>query len=279
LILGSNGQLGQCFESNSGLHQEYDFVFATRKNCDVTDYNALEEYIRLISPDYIINCIAYTAVDKAEIEIEQAYLINAQLPKNLALISTKLKCKLIHFSTDYVYNSESGYHTEQSPTNPCNVYGASKLKGDQDIIANSEDAIILRTSWVYSDRGNNFLLTMKRLMQEKKELKIVNDQIGAPTSTFSIVDAVFKIIYSYHRVDKNNRIFNFSDEGELSWYEFASKIQFFAGLHDCKLIPIPSSDYKTAAKRPLNSKMSKDLFLKTFELSLSSIDCALDLVI
>jgi glucose-1-phosphate thymidylyltransferase len=279
LILGSSGQLGQCFKKHAILDSEYNYVFATRKDIEVTNYNALEEYIRIINPDFIINCIAYTAVDKAETEIEQAYLINAQLPKNLAIISTKLECKLIHFSTDYVYNSELAEHTEQSATNPCNVYGASKLKGDINVINNSTEAIILRTSWVYSDVGNNFMLTMKRLMLEKKELKIVDDQIGAPTSAYSIVDAVFKLIPVYDKIDKNNRIFNFSDIGELSWFEFATKIQILSKSHNCKLIPIPTSEYKTAANRPLNSRISKKLFKTTFKIDLNDWYSALEQII
>jgi dTDP-4-dehydrorhamnose reductase len=279
LILGSSGQLGQCFKKNSVLYKDYNYVFATRYDVDVTNYNALEEYIRIVNPDFIINCIAYTAVDKAETDIEQAYLINAQLPKNLAIISTKLKCKLIHFSTDYVYNSELGLHTEQSETNPCNVYGASKLKGDKNVIQYSNDAIVIRTSWVYSDVGNNFMLTMKRLIAEKKELKVVDDQIGSPTSAYSIVDAVLNLIPNYTQVKEENRIFNFCDNGNMSWFEFASKIQSLAGLNKCKLIPIPTSEYKTAAARPLNSRMSTDLFTLTFGIEMLECDLKLKQVI
>jgi glucose-1-phosphate thymidylyltransferase len=279
LILGSNGQLGQCFRKQSILYPEFDYVFATRNDVNVTNYESLEEYINSINPDFIINCIAYTAVDKAESEIEQAYLINAKLPKNLAILSTKYNCKLIHISTDYVYNSEQGEHTENSVTNPCNVYGASKLKGDKNVIICSQDGIVIRTSWVYSDFGNNFLLTMIKLMKDKTELTIINDQIGSPTSGYSIVDAILKLIPQYSKVKRENRVFNFSDNGIISWYDFAVKIQKLSGFNNCKLIPSPTSDYKTIAKRPLNSRMSKELFTNTFDIGIQYWELALQKVI
>jgi dTDP-4-dehydrorhamnose reductase len=279
LILGSNGQLGQCFKKQSLLNTEFDYVFAIRNDVNATNYESLEEYINRINPDFIINCIAYTAVDKAESEIEQAYLINAQLPKNLAIISTKYNCKLIHISTDYVYNSEQGEHTENSETNPCNVYGTSKLKGDKNVINNSKDGIVIRTSWVYSDVGNNFLLTMLKLMKDKTELKIIDDQIGSPTSAYSIVDAILKLIPQYSKVKRENRIFNFSDNGTISWHGFAVKIQKLSVLNKCNLIPIPTSEYKTNALRPLNSRMSKNLFTNTFDIEINDWESALQKVI
>lgn len=278
LITGADGQLGKCllnvFEGNSEI---YDF---NRHTLDITNEKLVFDTVMSIAPNIIINAAAYTAVDKAEIEQEQAYAINALGPKNLAIASSQNNSILIHISTDYVFDGkkETPYN-EMDITNPQSVYGKTKLDGENFVKNFCEKHIILRTSWVFSEYGNNFVKTMLKLANED-ELNIVGDQIGGPTYALDIAQAILKII---DKLESNNEyygIYHFSGELYCSWYDFAACI--FNKAKELNLIkktpklnPTPSRDYLTPAVRPLNSALENTKINKYFGIQPSDWQIAL----
>jgi dTDP-4-dehydrorhamnose reductase len=254
LITGGNGQLGSELNVLSKTHPQYEWVFTDWQELDLCDLENLEANIAAINPQIIINCAAHTAVDKAESEIELSDVLNHQSVAIMAEWSYTNNCKLIHVSTDYVFDGNSSTPlNEAAITNPINVYGVTKLAGEKACLKNNPDAIIIRTSWVYSSFGNNFVKTMSRLMQERDSLNVVNDQVGSPTYAADLAQAIMVII----KADKwLAGIFNFSNEGEISWYEFALAIQEIGGF-ECEVGGIPSANYPTPAKRPNYSLLDK----------------------
>ncbi|MEN2400330.1 dTDP-4-dehydrorhamnose reductase [Flavobacterium sp. MC2016-06] len=254
LVTGSNGQLGSELKVLSENYSQFEWVFADRNQVSLDNLADLENQLELINPNVVINCAAYTAVDKAESEEEFADIINHLAVGVLADWSHENNAKLIHISTDYVFDGTSSFAlNEDSPTKPINVYGATKLLGEIFCLKNNPNAVIIRTSWVYSSFGNNFVKTMSRLMQERDSLNVVNDQIGSPTYAADLAKAIVDIIT---HSDWKSGIYNFSNEGEISWYEFALAIKEI-GDYNCEVSGIPSSAYPTPAKRPAYSLLDK----------------------
>jgi dTDP-4-dehydrorhamnose reductase len=278
LVTGKNGQLGKSINKivNTGngknnYQQGNEFIFAGREELDLSSESSISHYFdRSNKFDVIINCAAYTAVDKAEEEQELANQVNHLAVKQLASIACKQQARLIHISTDYVFDGESDKpYTEIDKTNPINVYGKTKLAGEkalQEIMPT--DAIIIRTSWVYSEYGNNFVSTMLRLGRERDELNVVSDQIGSPAYATDLAKVILKIIDNKDYQDKkqSTEIYHYSNEGEISWYEFAKEIFKLAKI-DCKVNPIVAEQYPTPAKRPRNTLMNKDKIMEKFDIA------------
>jgi glucose-1-phosphate thymidylyltransferase len=258
LILGSNGQLGQCLQVKSNDFDQFEYMFATRKDVDIESNQSLDNYIKVISPDYVINCIAYTAVDKAEEEIEECIKINTLFPKRLASICKKYNVALLHYSTDYVYDPEDNKAiTESSPTTPQSTYGKTKLEGEKNVLSILDRSIVIRTSWVYSDKSKNFFNTISKLVKSKTEIKVINDQFGAPTNAYDLAEVSLKLISNFDHCLSKHRVYNYSNGGETTWFGFADAINSIFNLDtNCNVIPIPSSQYPTAAIRPNNSRLS-----------------------
>ncbi|MEA9413113.1 dTDP-4-dehydrorhamnose reductase [Flavobacterium sp. PL02] len=261
LVTGANGQLGSELFVLSSNYPQYKWIFANRNQITLNDLNLLQIQLEELRPTIILNCGAYTAVDKAETEKELAEIVNHLAVEAIAKYSTKNKGKLIHISTDYVFDGTSSVAlNEEALTNPINVYGASKRAGEIACLKEKPNSIILRTSWVYSKFGNNFVKTMQRLMQEKDSISVVNDQIGSPTYAADLAQAMIKIISSEKWAPG---IYNYSNEGEISWYEFALDIKE-VGEYNCKVEGIPSLAYPTPAKRPAFSLLDKSKIKRVY---------------
>ena len=267
LITGSNGQLGNELRLLSVFLPDQSFMFHDVDTLDITSENALLNFFRANKPDFVINCAAYTAVDKAESESEseKAYLINSKAIENLANACAEFNSKIIHVSTDYVFDGTKAVpYVETDLTNPISVYGKSKLAGESFLIS-TPNAIIIRTAWLYSSFGANFVKTMIRLGKEKSEIKVVADQIGTPTYAADLAKAIIRIL-KLTLEDKNAfvpGIYLYANEGACSWYDFASEIMEQTGLK-CKILPIETYEYPTPAKRPAYSVFNKNKIKKTF---------------
>lgn len=265
IVTGANGQLGSEIKFITGL-SAHTYLFTDITDLDLTKENEVRSYLNLQKPDIIINCAAYTAVDKAEEDIESALLINAEVPALLRRYCDESLCRLIHISTDYVFSGE-GYQPlqEANETVPKSIYGQSKLKGEQ-ALKNSDKSIIIRTSWLYSGYGNNFVKSMMRLMNERKELRIVFDQIGTPTYAADLAAVVIKIAEA--ETEKFiPGIYHYSNEGVASWYDFAIEIREITGA-DCKILPIETKDYPLPAPRPWYSVMNKEKIKKYYNVEI-----------
>lgn len=266
LVTGANGQLGSEFRFLSNFDNQYKWIFTDRGELDLMDLKNLKDKISIINPDILINCAAYTAVDKAESEIELADILNHQAVEIMAEWTLDNDCKLIHVSTDYVFDGASSIAlSEDSLTAPINIYGKTKLAGEIACLKGNPQSIIIRTSWVYSSYGANFVKTMLRLLKEKDTLNVVNDQIGSPTYAADLAQAIFAII---NHANWQPGVFNYSNDGEISWYEFALAIQEISGLV-CKVSGISSSQYPTPAKRPAFSLLNKSKIKTTYSLLIS----------
>lgn len=254
LVTGATGQLGSELSVLSTSYSQYEWIFADRTKATLDNLELLQFQLNEISPDVIFNCGAYTAVDKAENEKELAFIVNNKAVELIAKYTKDNNTQLIHVSTDYVFDGTSSVALdEEAETNPVNVYGESKLAGENCCIKECPNSIIIRTSWVYSKFGNNFVKTMQRLMQEREEINVVNDQVGSPTYAADLAQAMVNILESSKWIPG---IYNYSNEGEISWYEFALTIKEF-GAYNCKVGGIPSSSYPTPAKRPNFSLLDK----------------------
>jgi len=274
LVTGKNGQLGQSIhEIITNNEQANEFIFADRGELDFSQNDNITKYFEENNFDVIVNCAAYTAVDKAESEIELANQINHIAIEKIATIAQKNNIKLIHVSTDYVFDGESSRpYIETDKTNPINVYGKTKLAGEQALQKlMSTNAIIIRTSWVYSEYGNNFVNTMLRLGKERDELSVVSDQTGSPTYATDLAGAILEIIQNkeFNEVDQATQVYHYSNEGGISWHEFAKEILEMAGL-DCKVSPIITEQYPTLAKRPKSVLMNKDKIIQKFFIEIPS---------
>ncbi len=254
LITGAKGQLGSELQVLSKDYSQFEWVFTDRKELDLCNLDHLALKISKINPQFIVNCAAHTAVDRAETEVELSHILNHQAVAVLAKWSQNNNCKLLHVSTDYVFDGTAAIAlTETAATNPINVYGMTKLAGEKACVQENPNSIIIRTSWVYSCFGNNFVKTMSRLMQERDSLTVVNDQIGSPTYAADLAQAIMTII---NHATWQPGLYHFSNEGEISWYEFALSIREI-GNFDCKVVGIPASDYPTPALRPAHSLLDK----------------------
>ncbi|GAA4735610.1 dTDP-4-dehydrorhamnose reductase [Flavisolibacter ginsenosidimutans] len=261
LVTGSNGQLGSELKYLSAQFTAYNFVFLTRSELSLNDDHAIAKTIERHKPSFVINCAAYTAVDKAESEKEEAFQINAKAVGTLAKACAQYGIKFIHISTDYVFDgTRKTPLKEDDAVNPINVYGESKRAGEEAALQNNPAAIIIRTSWVYSFYGKNFVKTMMRLMNEKERINVVADQWGSPTYAADLAEAVLQIVQS---PNWQPGIYHFSNEGVITWFDFAKEIA--AQIHtNCVVQPTTTDSFPTPAKRPLYSVMSKEKVQKQY---------------
>ncbi len=265
LITGANGQLGMEFRSIERDFPLFDFLFVSKDELSIADETAVEKFFSENKIDHCVNCAAYTAVDKAESEKELAFEINGYAVGRLAAVCKKNGTSFIHISTDYVFNGQGTKpYKETDPTDPVNIYGASKLVGEEEAMKYNGESIIIRTSWVYSSYGKNFVKTMMRLMCEKESISVVNDQKGCPTYANDLAIAIISMIEGN---DRAAGIFNYSNKGVITWYEFALAIkEIFKSK--CEVHPVPSSQYPTPAKRPAYSVMDTGKIQETFNIEI-----------
>ena len=266
LVTGSSGQVGNEIKAISSDYS-YNFFFTDRNNIDITSKDSIKEFCKTNNINVIINCAAYTAVDKAQSDEINADLINRKAVKKLALVSQELNIKLIHISTDYVFDGKNFKpYCEEFQTNPQSIYGKTKLDGENEMRdINPKNSIIIRTSWIYSYYGNNFVKTMLRLGKEKEELGVIFDQIGTPTYAKDLAKIILDIV---PQIDNQKvEIYNYSNEGVLSWYDFAKEIMKMAKLN-CKINPIETYQYPTPAKRPHFSLLNKNKIKTTFNIEI-----------
>lgn len=267
LVTGANGQLGQAIQSIEEDFPSIDFVFCTSSDLDITNLDNCKSIFKKYRPQFCINTAAYTAVDKAETEREKAHLINVIGVKNLAEVCKKHDTVLLHISTDFIFDGTSVIpYSEKNSPNPTSVYGETKLDGEIVIQNIWKKYFIIRTSWVFSQFGNNFMKAMIRLGNEKKELSVVNDQIGTPTNAVDLAEALILIINTQYLIPNTKSlygVYNFSNEGQCSWYDFAKEI-FKLNNFQTNLKPISTEDYPTIAKRPKYSVLDKTKFKTTF---------------
>jgi dTDP-4-dehydrorhamnose reductase len=267
LVTGSNGQLGSEIRKLEPNYPYYKFSFTNSEQLDVTNFIEVESFIRTNKINIIINCAAYTDVNKAEIEIEKANAVNHLAVANLAIIAKSKNIKLVHFSTDYVFDGRSSRpYSEEDSTNPQNVYGETKLKGEKAIQEiDPKNSIIIRTSWLYSQYGNNFVKTMLRLGNEGNEIKVVADQIGSPTFGGDLAKVLLDILPEIE--NENLEIYHYSNEGCCSWYDFAKCIFLFKDL-DINVKPIKTQQLQTMVNRPLYTVMDNSKFKKNFKIQI-----------
>jgi len=273
LVTGANGQLGQEFKNNVS-NSNHEFFFNDEKELDIINKNHILNYVLDNQIDLIINCAAYTNVDESEINKNQAIKVNCDAVKNLIEICEEKKLKMIHFSTDYVYNSDNlNPIKEDSNINPINYYGISKREGERIIEKSSSDSIIIRTSWLYSMYGNNFVKTMIKKGENSDKVYVINDQFGCPTFSKDLVNCTLNIITS-NKFNKH-KVYNFSNEGFTNWYEFTKKI-FELKKINCDIIPVDSNSYKTTAIRPKFSVTDKSRIKDIFNITIRNWDEALE---
>ena len=263
LITGANGQLGNEMR-RLGEVSPNTYIYTDVAELDITNGDAVAAFVKDNAGDIIVNCAAYTNVDKAESDEATAELINATAVENLAKAMKAVNGTLFHVSTDYVFGNEGNTpRTEDMPLNPLGVYGRTKLHGEQAIAAVGCKAIIIRTAWLYSEFGNNFLKTMLRLTAEREQLNVVFDQVGTPTYAGDLALAIFSIIEG-GVYDGNEGVYHFSNEGVCSWYDFATEIAIAAGNTACKVLPCHSSDFPSPVTRPSFSVLDKSKIKSTF---------------
>ena len=261
IVLGASGQLGQCLKSVAAKMDITDIVFPDETEGNILNPEALRRLFEKHQPKYAINCAAYTAVDKAEDELDLARKINKTGVENIAVLCKEFDAALIQISTDFIFAGNTPHPLiETDPTDPISVYGLTKLEGEQVIPQYIEKYFILRTSWLYSEHGNNFVKTMLKLGKDRDELKIIADQIGSPTYAIDLASAVLQIIESGSEA---YGIYHYSNEGVTSWYDFAQGI-FDISKTEVKTFPIRTSEYPTKATRPAYSVMDKAKIKKTF---------------
>jgi dTDP-4-dehydrorhamnose reductase len=266
LVTGSNGQLGQSLQSISSKYEDFQFVFTDAADLDITNIEKCYTFFEKLQPQFCINAAAYTAVDKAETDVELAHKINCIGAENLAKAALKYNCVLLHISTDFIFDGNANTpYTENATPNPKSVYGQTKLDGERAIQAVFDAYFIIRTSWVYSQFGANFMKTMLRLASERETLSVVNDQIGTPTNAVDLANCLVQICLTSNQQPTTNNygIYNFSNEGQCSWYEFAKEIFNKNGI-TIAVKPISTSEYPTPAKRPKYSVLDKSKIKSVF---------------
>ncbi len=265
LVFGASGQLGTCLKSLALKQGLDDIIFPEENTANILDLDGLALAFGKAQPAYVINCAAYTAVDKAEDEFELARRVNRDGAANLARMCKIHGATLIHISTDFVFEGNTPkLLSETDPANPISVYGLTKLEGEQAIAAEMQEFYVLRTSWLYSEHGNNFVKTMLNLGSTRNELKVIADQVGTPTYAMDLAQAIFHII---HADQQAYGIYHFSNEGVTSWYDFAKAIFDISGL-STRVLPIPGTEYPTKAARPAFSVMDKAKIKNTFNLEI-----------
>lgn len=266
MVTGANGQLGKEIKKISASFDRpiaigFEFIFLSREDLPVHHFEMVRQYFKTYHPQYLINCAAYTNVDRAEQEKDMAFQVNGEAVGVLAAVCKENNCHFIHISTDFVFDGNTTTpYTELFPPHPINVYGESKLEGEKQSLQLNPDSIIIRTSWLYSEFGKNFVRTMVKLMKEKEEINVVNDQFGSPTYAADLADAILQIISSGNW---KPGIYQFSNKGIIYWYDFAMAIKELIGSN-CKVNPIPTSQYPTPAKRPAFSVLDTSKIQETF---------------
>ena len=261
LITGCNGQLGNEMQLLEPVHTEHTYYNTDVEQLDITNVEAIERFVSEHAIDGIVNCAAYTAVDKAEDNQAICRLLNADAPGFLAAAIEKRGGWMIQISTDYVFNGTNHIpYVETDPVCPNSTYGRTKLEGEQNVLRNCKHATVIRTAWLYSTFGNNFVKTMIRLGREKKELGVIFDQIGTPTYARDLAQAIFAVIGK----GVGQGVYHFSNEGVISWYDFTKAIHRIAGIEGCHVRPLHTSEYPTPAARPHYSVLDKTLFRQTF---------------
>lgn len=273
LVTGGNGQLGNCIQKISKDYPEFNFIFTDSDTLDITNKDDVFNFFWQNEPAYCINAAAYTAVDLAETDIEKAFLVNADGTENLAEACNEYGAQFIHVSTDYVFDGENQLpYTEDDFTNPIGVYGASKLSGEELALEANPSTVIIRTSWVYSEFGKNFVKTMLNLFSIKEELGIVADQFGQPTNANDLAETIMKIVKSTNLVPG---IFNYSNYGKISWFDFANRIKELSQFN-VKLKPLETSQYPTPAKRPKNSTLDLQKIQTTYNIEPKNWESSLE---
>jgi dTDP-4-dehydrorhamnose reductase len=274
LVTGANGQLSSELQVIAPQYAGFKFLFVTREELPIENEDAVKKYFATHAIDYCINCAAYTAVDKAETEKENAFLINADAVGNLATVCSNNNTQLIHISTDYVFDGTAIQpYKETDNTNPVSVYGKSKLQGEAWAMQNAPSTIIIRTAWLYSSFKNNFVKTMLRLMKEKESINVVRDQFGCPTYAADLAAAIMQIITS-NQSNKNPGIYHYANAGITNWYEFAVAIKKLIGSN-CIVNAITTEQYPTAAKRPAYSVLDTAKIKETFSVSVPDWETSL----
>jgi dTDP-4-dehydrorhamnose reductase len=273
LVTGANGQLGKELRVIAGFYPDYTFLFTDKEQLPIDNIEILRSYFSIKSINYCINCAAYTAVDKAETETESAFAINATAVGKLAAICKEFNTQLIHISTDYVFDGTGKQpYKETDTTNPLNIYGQSKLKGEELALQNNPSTIIIRTSWVFSSFGNNFVKTMLRLMKERESINVVNDQLGCPTYAADLAAAIMQIVKSRFKNQKSEKnsasqIFNYCNKGIINWHQFAVAIKELT-QSNCIVNPIPTTQYPTPARRAAYTALDTTLIKDTFGITI-----------
>ena len=266
LITGSNGQLGSEIREISDQYENYNFIFTDVEELDLTISEDIVSFFTDNKIDACINCAAYTAVDKAEDEVELAMLVNSTAVENLSKVCKNNGTLLFHISTDYVFNGKHFMpYVETDTVSPDSQYGLSKLKGEEAVMLNCDKAIIVRTSWLYSSHGNNFVKTLIKLGNEKDQLSVVSDQVGTPTYAADLAEAIMVMIASFDET-KPKEIYHFSNEGAISWYDFGKAIMKLSDI-ECAINPIDSKDYPSKANRPFYSVLSKSKIKKHYSVN------------
>lgn len=276
LVTGANGQLGRELRNVLESNIPGQTIYTDVEELDLIDANAVDVFFKRNEISHVVNCAAYTAVDKAEEEKLECAAVNVNAVKNLATAADATGAKIIHISTDYVFDGTAYRpYKESDKVNPISQYGTTKRKGETALLALAPESIIIRTSWLYSPYGNNFVKTMLRLGKEQSKIKVVCDQIGSPTYAYDLANAIYKILMSHQWVEG---IFHFANEGVCSWYDFAKSIHRIAGIKECNISPIPTEEYPTAASRPFYSIFDKSRIKATYSAEVpywedSLIDC------
>lgn len=270
LVTGANGQLGRELQQIAPRYQQYEFIFLSKDELSIDDFELVRRALRTRHPSYCINAAAYTSVDKAESEKELAFLINGKAPGVLASACSEIGCRFLHISTDYVFDGMATTpYKEDSPTNPQNVYGESKLEGERQAMHFDPGSIVIRTSWVYSQYGKNFVKTMLKLMSERDKISVVNDQVGSPTYAWDLAEAIVKIVGQIQPHGAPGGLYHFTNDGIISWYDFALAISELSGC-SCRVDPIPTSEFPTPAMRPAYSALDKSKIQQVFGITLNN---------
>lgn len=268
LITGSKGQLGNEIKERAFKFSNWNFIYKDLPELDITNFDHLEKLTKELSINAIINCAAYTAVDLAETNQQMAHSVNVDGAKNLAKIAQKFDIKLLHVSTDFVFDGE--YHLPYKETdnpNPLSVYGSTKLKGELAVLSECPTSIILRTAWLYSSYGANFVKTMQRLGSEREELNVIFDQVGTPTFAGDLAKTILVILSELESGSAKKGIYHYSNEGVASWYDFAVEIMNLSNIN-CNVLPIETKEYPTPAPRPSFSVLNKNKIKTDFNLEI-----------
>lgn len=273
LITGSNGQLGNEMQQAAVRFPDFNYIYTDVAELDICDKSALDAFVKANNVNVIVNCAAYTAVDNAEDDVELCHKINRDAVRNIAEVANDNKVKVVHISTDYVFDGTNYLpYTEDMPVCPATVYGKSKLEGEQALLENCKESVILRTAWLYSSFGNNFVKTMIKLGTERDSLGVIFDQVGSPTYAADLADVILQLLSNKTFIPG---IYHFSDEGVCSWYDFTKTIHRMANI-TCDVKPIETKDYPARTPRPHFSVLNKGKIKSTYGISIPHWEVSLE---